>query len=410
MNRNRFAFGLLVALASLALFHPGGAAAQPVPLGPETRVDTLEGKHPNEPWLAAQPGGDFEVAWAYLGTQPPFVAARHFAADGTPTQAAQISLGGPGTFPNLTSVTATPGGFEVVWNLSAPREQSYYRRHLDLNGVPDPGTPVRLVKYRYITPWVWQVRGHGFLGGWPVVKGTTIIGAGVQRLSPTGQRTGPVLRLNSRTAYINRQPTLTAVADGGFLAVWEGTLYRSGTYTSLLRARLFSRAGKPLGPDFDVSGIAPGIGDHLFASKVAAAPGGGFAVAWRFYDELAHTVTHYLRFFDDAGRPRGPEIPGPGGEWIESMAFDDAGNLLALWSNDVDLFVPDLKVQLFGPDGAPLGPEARVASEASGPFTRPFRGNVAWAGGSWVVAWLAQTEEAHEGPNAIFVRRFAGEE
>jgi len=406
---NRLALGLLAASAWLLLFHPVGAVAQPVPLGPETRVDTIDGKEPGEPSLAVQPGGDFEIAWGYLSTDPPFVAARHFAADGTPMDAAQVPLGGPGPYPRVKSVTATQGGFEVLWQLEVSYQRPSYRRHLDLNGTPE-GKPVRLGKG---AQWVWQVRGHGFLSGWQAQPNNLVSGVSIQRLSPTGQRTGAVVRLNTRPVYVDERPLLTALADGGFLALWNGLVQVGKSYFTVLRARRFSAAGKPLGPDFDVDSIADTAQDSLFFPRVAASPAGGFAVAWWFFDASAGTgtgiATPYVRLFDTAGKPRGPEIAGSVTQYVESLAFDDAGNLLVLWAADSTRSPADLEVQVFGPNGAPLGPQERVATEASGTFSRPFRGSVAWGGSSWIVTWVAETDSNHPRPRAIFVRQFAGE-
>lgn len=405
---NRLSLGLLAASAWLLFFHPGWVAAQPVPLGPETRVDTVENQEPGEPSLAVQPGGDFEIAWGYLDVDPPFVAARHFAADGTPTDSAQVPLGGPGPYPRVRSVTATQGGFEVLWQLEVSSQRPSYRRHLDRNGTPT-GKPVRLGKGAW---WVWQVRGHGFLSGWPAqANGILYTGLSIQRISPTGQRAGSVVRLNTRPVSSDERPLLTALADGGFLAVWTGVVRVGNDYSTVLRARRFSAAGKPVGPDFDVDSIPEAAQDSLHYPKVAASPAGGFAVAWRFFDAFSgtDTATPYVRLFDAAGKPRGPEIAGPVTQYVESLAFDDAGNLLVLWADDSTRGPADLEVQLFGPGGAPLGPQARVASEASGVHQRPFRGSVAWAGSSWLVTWVAESEVDYREPRAIFLRRFAGE-
>jgi len=410
MNRNCLSLGLLSASACLFLFHSGWAAAQPVPLGAETRVDTAEGKQPNEPALAVQPGGDFEIAWGYLDVSPPFVAARHFAADGAPTDATQVSLGAWGPYPRVKSVTATQGGFEVLWQLEGTYRVPSYRRHLDLDGKPAPGKPVRLGKGVW---WVWQVRGHGFLGGWPTQTNGLASGLSIQRLSPTtGQVTGSVVRLNTRPIFSVERPLLTALADGGFLAVWTGVARVGNDYGMVLRARRFSAAGKPVGPDFDVDSVPEGAQDALHYPKVAASPAGGFAVAWRFFDAFSGTdnvSTPYVRLFDAAGRPRGPEIAGAVTQYVEALAFDDAGNLLVLWADDSTRGPADLEVQVLGPDGAPLGPQTRLASEASGAFTRPVQGSAAWGGSSWIVTWVADNEANLPRPRAIFVRRFAGE-
>lgn len=409
MKRMRFALSLLVASAWLGVLDPGAAAAQPVPLGPELRVDTLERKQPSTPSVAVQPDGDFEIAWGYLSDTEPLVGARHFEADGTPTDGGQVTIAGQGPYPLVQSVTATPGGFEVLWHAGHWPRQPHYRQHLDLDGVPGVVQPVRLGGTGLSTRWVWQVKGNGFLGGWQVLTNRMPTGLAMQRLTPAGRPTGKALRLNSRPVYVDERPILTPLAGGGFLAVWPGVVTRPGPlYISVLRARLFSPAGKPLGPDFDVSTIVPDPRDVLHYPKVATAPGGGFAVAWRFFDAEAgiQAATPYVRLFDAAGRPLGPEIAGPTTEYVEAMAFDDDGDLMVLWSQDQPTLGPGLSVQLFDHDGASQGPPVKVATAASGKFERPIRGSVAWSGSFWIVTWTS--EATFLGPNAIFVRLFEG--
>ena len=408
MNQVRFALRSLVAIAWLGIFAPGQAVAQPVPLGPETRVDTIGPREPSVPWLAVRPAGDFEIAWGYLtDTQRPFVSARHYAADGTPTDPKQVEIGTQGPSANVQSVTATPQGFEVLWQSGFWPKQPSYLRRLDAHGVP-VGQPL-LLNRGLSARWVWNIEGQGVLGGSPVIVNHEYRALAVQHINDPGKLTGPVLRLNSRPVSADERPLLTALAGGGFLAVWPGVIQsRPGEFVMVLRGRLFSPAGTPLGPDFDINSAPARLQDVIHYPKIAAAPGGGFAVAWRFFDDDTQTATPYVRFFDAAGRPLGPEIPGLTTQWVESMAFDDAGNLLVLWFEDQGVQGTAFKVQILDGDGTPRGPQASVASAASGRFKLPVRGNVAWGGSNWIVTWLARAAPIGR-PSAIFVRRFAAE-
>jgi hypothetical protein len=266
--------------------------------------------------------------------------------------------------------------------------------------VPD-GQPIRLGGAG--TEWVWLVRGNGFMAGWALPRKHGIV---ARRLSSSGQRIGPEVRLNSRPIDSSK-PFVLAVADGGFLAVWLGAV-PGPTPTAVLRARRFSPTGKPLGSDFDVNTIPLGVvGTESYVDpdfKVAAAPGGGFAVAWMLADRI------HLRFFNAAGTALGPEIPAVTSKDLdqdspESMAFDKSGNVLLLWRQYVGDNV-DLRLRLFDPHGAPLGPPVGVRSEASDIFDAPWGGRVAWAGNSWLVAWAAAGASSYDF-STVFIRRFA---
>src|SRR4051794_15662903 len=83
MNQRRASllFGVL-ALIALGLT-PRDLAAQPPPLGPETRVDTLLGRHPACPKVdVSRKGGAAEIAWDYGGLPPFDVYVRHYAPNG----------------------------------------------------------------------------------------------------------------------------------------------------------------------------------------------------------------------------------------------------------------------------------------------------------------------------------------
>jgi hypothetical protein len=352
--------------------------------------------------LAVQPGGDYLVAWDHDDYSQESLFYNYFTPAGKPANPWQSLMVSPEDFPELEAVTATPKGFDLLWHVPYDTTPTaFYRGHLDLNGVPD-GEPVRLGGTD--TDWVWNVRGNGFVAGWALPK---VHGIAARRLTSSGQRTGPEMRLNSRPVDAPA-PVVLAVADGGFVAVWFGTV-PGRKATPVLRARRFSPAGKPLGPDFDVNTIPTGVGgrspvppvlDSQF--KVAAAPGGGFAVAWMLDSTL------YLRFFNALGKALGPQVPAAteeNGGYPLSMAFDDTGNLMLLWVQDPEGMDTNLQLQLFGPHGAPLGPPEDVNSVASGIYQVPWLGNVAWAGDSWLVAWLAGAPD--EDGSYVFVRRFA---
>jgi hypothetical protein len=371
-------------------------AAQLAPLGPE--VQLASGDSPEMVVVAAQPAGNYVTLWNEL---PARVFLLHVEAGAEPANEGPAPVF-TGATPKVDAITATATGFEAQWHVLNSREEpvAFYKRHLDLHGTPDARRPVLLA--RGGVDWVWNLGGPEFLAGWTLPTKHAIA---ARRVTSSGRQTGPELRLNSRAVDIP-DPAVVPLAGGGFAAVWYGeiTLGEGEDFTlKVLRARLFSAAGRPLGPDFDVNTLRPGTGETVPTLRpefrVAAAPGGGFAVAWT----LGSTI--YLRSFDAAGHAASPEIPAVTEEGAfvpASMAFDDQGKLALLWLQFLDH--SDLRLQLFDPHGAPLGASVAVRSAASDLFEAPRQGSVTWAKDSWLVAWVADAPGQDQ--RGVFVRRF----
>jgi hypothetical protein len=384
----------------LGIAGPRELAAQLVPAGPEVRLAT--GGSPQAVALAVQPAGNYAVAWSDL---PSRVLAQHVADGAGPADARPAPLWN-GATPVVDEVTATAKGFDVLWHVLDANDVpvGFYRRQLDLRGGTVPGKPLLLG--RAGVDWVWDLgtAGDPYLAGWVLPNKH---GIAARRVTAAGRQTGPEIRMNSRAVDIP-STTVVPLAGGGFVAVWFGeiSLGEGQDLTkSVLRARVFSAAGRPLGPDFDVNTIPPGIGETLPALnpqfEVAAAPGGGFSVAWTLGDTI------YLRSFDARGHAPAPEAPAVTAEGAyvpSSLAIDPRGNLALLWVRFLD--DSDLQLQLLDPHGAPLGSSTDVRSAASDGFTIPRQGDVAWAGDSWLVTWVAGAPDNDR--RALFVRRFLG--
>jgi hypothetical protein len=296
----------------------------------------------------------------------------------------------------VDSITAGREGFDVIWRgYQYEGPAFFYRAHLNLQGQRE-GKPVRLGDA--FTEWAWQVKGNGFMAGRSLPSKH---GIAARRLTASGKWTGPEIRLNSRPVDRPAGVSVVGLADASFVAVWLGVLPGSPG-TGVLRARRFSPSGKPLGPDFDVNASPLGPFDPPaldFALKVAATPGGGFAVAWGIFQGA------YVRWFNASGIPSGPEqrvsATGDFFAFPEDMAVDNQGNLVLLWNVNYD----DLQLRLFDPQGTPQGPAVDVSSDNSKEPQMPWGGGLAWTGDSWLVAWVGAIFPYDQ--SAIFVRRFA---
>jgi hypothetical protein len=405
MNRARFMLYLLLTSAWVGAAGHRALAAHLVPLGPEVEVVTDNAYAPSSVGLAVQPDGSCVFAWNDVDDSGLPLFSDYVPPGGqgpdegpgyldTPIGAADVA--------SVIAVTAGRQGFDVIWYAENqfPGEGGgplFYRTHLDLLGSP-VGKPIRLGGAG--AEWVWQVRGNGYMAGrWLPSKH----GIAARRLTATGQPTGPELLLNSRPIDRPLDVSVLGLSDSSFVAVWLGTPPEK-PYTEVVRARRFSPSGKPLGPDFDVNKIPLVLASFYDPDpeiRVAAAPGGGFAVAWQTQPRA------YLRRFNAAGTPLGPEVIAmtsgdpddfdPKGETLQSMAFDDEGNLALLGA---------AQLQLFDPRGKPLGApvDVGIARNAENPDL-PQEGSLAWTGDSFIAVWSAILWPYDQG--TVYLRRFA---
>jgi hypothetical protein len=408
---------LLLRVLVLTVLASRGLAAQPVPTGPETRVDTIAAL-PVCPRLAVAPDRSFEVVWS-SDEFPPFTPqGRHYAADGTPTDPGQVQTSGVGDFydtPTVYLVSPLADGFRMLFDLfdeTLEHPPSTLFQHLDRAGHPaGPAVVVAGASPR----WVWPGPGGLLYAGSYQARQKALV---IQQVASTGRPTGPRITVNDQPVD---NPHLQIVPLNGrdFVAVWTGisVATRRSPARQVIRARRF-RAGAPDGKEFDVNvspGGRTGAPPFFVGTIVAADPQtGGFAVAWMISDAI--NTTHpsssiHLRFFGAPGRPASPEVTATPPGLLLSLAgaaFDGSGNLLLLWRPPLRNVLRARIFRFADGSAGPAGPAFQVNSEASGPFDSPGCGDLAWTGDSWWIVWSAGRSDSGTdgGADAVFLRRF----
>jgi hypothetical protein len=173
---------------------------------------------------------------------------------------------------------------------------------------------------------------------------------------------GPAVRVDAEDPACRQQlPTVRALADGRFVAVWEhrGELFGDPS----VRARLFAADGRPLGATFEVA-AAP-----AWEPSVAAAPDGGFVALWKRPDGFGQVAA---RRFDAAGAPAGSAhvVAEPYGIGRAPVtALDSGGFAFALGQ------FQRVDARLLDDSGAPAGNFIPIAIEPVGLFSQARYGH-----------------------------------
>jgi hypothetical protein len=232
---------------------------------------------------------------------------------------------------------------------------------------------------------VWEGYSPGDGPGFYSIQG--------RRFAPDGSPAGPQFRVDDSAVDDPGRPAVAAIADGGFVVVWESS-GSGGSDTSgwSVQARRFAADGDPAGAQFQVNSYTTGA---QAGPDVAASGDGGFVVVWSSDGsdggDTSSLSVQGQRFSGD-GSPAGAQFQvnsrTTNHQTSAAVASDSDGGFLVAWT---DLSEPwpvswNVRAQRFAAGGVPEGPEFLV-SEAT-PYRLSDAPDVAASdGGGFVVAW-----------------------
>ena len=124
-----------------------------------------------------------------------------------------------------------------------------------------------------------------------------------QRFDAVGSRVGSEFQVNKTVAGDQFQPSVTALADGGFVVTWTAGEQHGGPYYDVHGQR-FDATGTEQGIEFVVNTYTT---YNQFSSSVAALDDGGFVVTWTSYDATRGDGA-WGQLFDASGVPVGGEF------------------------------------------------------------------------------------------------------
>ena len=203
-------------------------------------------------------------------------------------------------------------------------------------------------------------------------------------------------------------PTITGLANGGFVVLW---MNRIGTVEGEILGQLYRSDGTQIGGDFKVNQEST----FQYGPSVTSLANGGFVVSWTSYftgqsESSSANVSAQLFGADGtkvggtilvntqlAGLQSSPSITSLSNGGFVVTWMDDSGTLGDSSGNSV-------KTQVFGADGSKVGGEFLINTATSGNQDYPAIASL--ANGGFVVSWQDTSNATSDDPNNIKAQVF----
>jgi hypothetical protein len=402
---HRFASWALAA-AALAVGCVLPAAAEPVPLGPETVLGSRLGWDLLCPVLAGHDDGSFAVAWDRVDeTDQTELVVRTADAGGVVDPEHVVAARRPRFQIDRMRLAADGEGYTVLWkhydDIVDGARRAFFASERDADGA-SLGAPIDLGRPATdVTP---RPEG-GFVAAWSAKKAVN-----VQLLDAEGDAERPPVKTSTARPFV---PQVVHGDDGRFVVFWR----QRGSSGDSLVARRFDAFGRPQGPTLKL--VPPPAGFRFLSNyRLALGVDGTLAVAYSL--EPGTGPPHVselllLRTFDASGQPLQPPIvveqtgvPRQNALAPNSVTVDAAGNTLLLWTRLGNVSDPSATSHAAVlPRGALVVEPFDLASPASAGFDDVGCALGTLAGDSWVIAWAAAGRPAGSlFEFRLFVRRF----
>jgi parallel beta-helix repeat protein len=284
-----------------------------VPIGTEFLVNTLTANWQENAKITGLSDGGFVVTWnsRQQDTEDPDgqtngIFARRYNASGSPvgsefqinTSAAQ-SQGAPAI------ASLQNGGFVVTWHALGQDGDEFgiYGQRYNASGTPS-GSEFQINSYTTSsqnTPSVATLTDGSFIVTWNSY-GQDGSGYGIvaRRYDATGVALGGEFLVNNSTTATQKNPSVTALSDGGFAITWRSQSQFSGDYGVF--SRRYDAAGNALGNEAQVSSFTS---QDQARAAVTGLASGGMAIVWHSLNPTGTDYRTYGQRFDATGNQTG---------------------------------------------------------------------------------------------------------
>jgi VCBS repeat-containing protein len=358
-------------------------------LATEVRVNTTTFDSQFVPSVAGLLDGGYVVTWQSISQDGSFggIYQQRYdaagAADGverlvnTTTTDQQLA-------PSVTALA--DGGWIVTWQSFNQDASDYgiYQQRYNASGVAD-GIETRVnttTTNEQADPSVAALADGGWVVTWESLnQDGSSHGVYQQRFDALGAADGIETLVNTTTFDRQLDASVAALADGGWVVTWEGP---DGSFGGIYQQR-YDAAGAP-------EGVETLVNTTTFNSQtkpsVAGLSDGGWVVTWTSRDGAGIDSNIYQQRYDAAGAPDGAEMlvdTTPSGKQLSpSVTGLGDGGWVVTWADGNG---SDVHQQRYDAAGAPDGADMLVHTTAAGQQSSP---SVAALAGGWVVAWQSE--------------------
>lgn len=260
-------------------YNAAGAA-----VGSQFRVNTYTGLHQWQPKLARLANNELIAVWSTQQNSGIFqIWGRRYDANGAAIGAEfKISTNNGGHKDASSIVALVNGGYVVVWQDWSGQDGSgygVYGQIYDASSAP-VGTEFKVNTNTANTQWeptLAALAGGGFVVAWSsAAQDGSGYGVYAQRYASNGASVGSEFRIATTTANDQRAADIIGLSDGGFYVAWTSAFQDGSGYG--IYGQRFDAAGAPVGIETQLNSVT--ANDQYYPSLVELA-NGDLVVTWQ---------------------------------------------------------------------------------------------------------------------------------
>ncbi len=309
---------------------------------------------------------------------------------------------------NHPSITAlNDGGYVLSWESYGQDGSGYgiYLQRYDSNGVV-VGTETRVNTYTNLNQRnssITALHDGGYILSWHS-KGQDSSDNGIylQRYDSNGIAVGTETQVNTHTTNSQRYPSITALHDGGYVLSWESDGQDSSDYGIYLQRYDFN--GNAIGTETQVNTYT---NLDQRNSSITALNDGGYVLSWSSDEQDSNGSEIYLQRYDFNGNAVGTETQVNTYTNLDQShpsitTLNDDGYVVSWSSYGQDSNGSGIYLQRYDSNGNVVGTETQVNTHTIG--NQSYPSITALSDGGYVLSWSSYGQDSSD--NGIYLQRY----